>query len=362
MPPSTTAVKMRKSGPSPRLGSNEPCSSAEHEAGQPGQGAGQDPDVDGDALDVDAGHRGQVAVVGDGPHLLAQAGAGEEEGDQRRHRQRDHDSDRLPRREADDAQLDHLRLADAVAAHLRAGDDEDHVADQQAEPDADEGDGDGAPPPQGAEQPEVGGDGEEGDGGHRPRGGDKQMQTERDIDDEGGKGPDRQEVAVGEVGDALDAEDQRRADAGQGQDGAGDQPVDDELGELSEVSVGHGGQLRTAAHRTRGRRPPYPARSPAAVLGERSLAMRVLSFRDAIRPRMARTQHPSPHAWEGLGRGVAADAVPDHNGSGTGLARWTRRALARGTGSRWRNPGHYPSKLIVSTISPVASAPSCQTS
>ena len=50
------------------------------------------------------------------------------------------------------------------------------------------------------------------------------------------------------IGDALDAEDQRGADAGQGQDGAGDQPVDDELGELREVSVGHGGQ-RYCQHR-----------------------------------------------------------------------------------------------------------------
>ena len=46
----------------------------------------------------------------------------------------------------------------------------------------------------------------------------------------GGVGPDRQEVAVREVGDALDAEDQRRADSSQGQDRAGDHPVDEQLG------------------------------------------------------------------------------------------------------------------------------------
>jgi hypothetical protein len=39
-------------------------------------------------------------------------------------------------------------------------------------------------------------------------------------------------IAVREVGDALDAEDERGADAGQGQDGAADEAVDEELDEL----------------------------------------------------------------------------------------------------------------------------------
>ena len=48
---------------------------------------------------------------------------------------------------------------------------------------------------------------------HRAQGRDQQVLAEHDVDGEGGVGPDRQEVAVGEVGDALDAEDQRGADA-----------------------------------------------------------------------------------------------------------------------------------------------------
>ena len=113
---------------------------------------------------------------------------------------------------------------------LGAGDDEDDVADQQAETDADERDGDRAAAAQGTKQPEMRGNAEEGDGAHGAQGRDEQILAEHDIDGESGVGPDRQEVAVREVGDALDAEDQRGADSSQGQDRAGDHPVDEQLG------------------------------------------------------------------------------------------------------------------------------------
>ena len=74
------------------------------------------------------------------------------------------------------------------------------------------------------------GNAEEGDGADGAEGRDEQILAEHDIDGESGVGPDRQEVAVREVGDALDAEDQRRADSSQGQDRAGDHPVDEQLG------------------------------------------------------------------------------------------------------------------------------------
>ena len=79
-----------------------------------------------------------------------------------------------------------------------------------------------------------------------PSGGDEQVLAEHDVDDEGGVGADRQEVAVREVGDALDAEDQRRADGGQGQDRAGDHPVDEQLGQPG--AVGLRGEPRQDQH------------------------------------------------------------------------------------------------------------------
>jgi hypothetical protein len=67
--------------------------------------------------------------------------------------------------------------------------------------------------------------------GARPADGDEVL-VEDDICDEGSVGADGQVVAMGEVDDALDAENERGANAGQGEDGAGDEAVDQELGEL----------------------------------------------------------------------------------------------------------------------------------
>ena len=67
--------------------------------------------------------------------------------------------------------------------------------------------------------------------GARPADGDEVL-VEDDVDHEGDVGTDGQVVAVGEVGDALDAENERGANAGQGEGGAGDETVNQELGEL----------------------------------------------------------------------------------------------------------------------------------
>ena len=75
-------------------------------------------------------------------------------------------------------------------------------------------------------------EGEGSRGQHTAEGSHDQVLAEADVDDEGDIGADGEVVAVGEVGDALDAEDERGADAGQGQDGAADEAVDDELDEL----------------------------------------------------------------------------------------------------------------------------------
>ena len=88
MPPSTTVVKIRNSGPDAQVGIERALDQAEHHPAEPGQPAGQDPDVDADALDVDAGDGRQVAIVGDGAHRFAEARAGQEERDERRHHQR----------------------------------------------------------------------------------------------------------------------------------------------------------------------------------------------------------------------------------------------------------------------------------
>jgi hypothetical protein len=61
----------------------------------PSQPAGQDPDVDRHAFDVDAGHGSERAVVGNGAHRLAQAGASQEQGGKRCDNQRDGDGDGL---------------------------------------------------------------------------------------------------------------------------------------------------------------------------------------------------------------------------------------------------------------------------
>ena len=270
------------------MGSNDALAQTEHHPGQSGQAAGQDPDIDADALDVDAGDGRQVAIVGHGPHLLAEARAGQEERDQRRHDQRHRHRHRLARREADDPDRDDLGLVHVELAGLGAGDDEDDVADQQAETDADERDGDRAAAAQGTKQPEMGGDAEEGDGAHGAQGRYQQILAEHDIDDEGGVGSDRQEVAVREVGDALDAEDQRRADGGQGQDRAGDQPVDEQLGQPGDVGLrrkNHGDQNDTLGARQARQRPSicWSAGSLLAEQHIRTCASRESSF-DRVNP------------------------------------------------------------------------------
>ena len=59
-----------------------------------------------------------------------------------------------------------------------------------------------------------------------------------DIDHQGDVRADGQVVTVGEVGDTLNAEDERGADTGERQDRAGDEPGDGELCELLKHDAG----------------------------------------------------------------------------------------------------------------------------
>ena len=128
----------------------------QHHAAESSQTAGHDPHVDGHTLDVDAGQGGQVAIVGDGTHRLAQAGAGQEQRGKRRDHQRHGDGHRLAWRKADEADGHDLGLRNAVHPDLPAGDQVDRVANDQAQADGDERDGDGAAAAQRSEQAEVG--------------------------------------------------------------------------------------------------------------------------------------------------------------------------------------------------------------
>ncbi|HEY3063299.1 MAG TPA: hypothetical protein VGL99_30370 [Chloroflexota bacterium] len=87
-------------------------------------------------------------------------------------------------------------------------------------------------PRSGLNRPKCGSQREGGGAQHAAECGHDEMLAEDDVDHEGDVRTDGQVVAVGEIGDALDAEHERRADTGQSQDGAGDEAVDEELDEL----------------------------------------------------------------------------------------------------------------------------------
>ena len=69
---------------------------------------------------------------------------------------------------------------------------------------------------------------------HAAQGSHEQVLVEADIDDQRDVRADGQVVAMREVGNALDAENQRCTDASERQDRAGDQAVHGELDELLE--------------------------------------------------------------------------------------------------------------------------------
>ena len=104
----------------------------------PAKRAGEHPDVRPDPLDIDARDGGEVAIVGDGAHRLAEvvrarksATAGATTiGDGERHR--------LAGGDADEAEVVDGGLVDVELADARAGDEEDHVAHHQAEADGDQ--------------------------------------------------------------------------------------------------------------------------------------------------------------------------------------------------------------------------------
>jgi hypothetical protein len=156
----------------------------------------------------------------------------------RGHHQRHANGHRLAGREAQESDLDDVGLAHRVQAHPRTGDQKDRVADQQAQADGDQRHGDRASAAQRPKQAEMGQHREHGRGEHAARGGHDQVLMQPDIDHQGDVRADGQVVTVGEVGDTLDAEDERGADTGERQDGAGDEPVDRELCELLKHETG----------------------------------------------------------------------------------------------------------------------------
>ena len=246
-------VKIRNSTWKPRLGSNVPCTTADHDPADPGEPAGQQPDPGADALHVDAGDGREVPVVGDGPHRLAERGPGEQEGDGRRRHGGDRDRHGLPGRDADEAEVEHGALVDAELADLRAGDDEDDVADHEPEADGDERGRHQPPAAQRPQHEEVHRERQERGGQHGAQRRDHEVLPVDRVEHEPDIGGEGQELALGEVRDPLDAEHQRGTHPGERQDGAGDQAVDRELGQLLQhrpaLAVRTGGPGRLRAER-----------------------------------------------------------------------------------------------------------------
>ena len=141
---------------------------------------------------------------------------------------------RLPGRDADKAEVEDGGLVDVELADARAGRKEDHVAHHQAKPDGDQRRRDQAAAGQRLQDREMKRQRQQRRRRHRAERGDHQILAVDRVQQEGGIGGESQVFAMREVGDALDAEDQRRAHAGQRQDRAGDQPVDGQLCELLE--------------------------------------------------------------------------------------------------------------------------------
>ena len=140
----------------------------------------------------------------------------------------------LAGRDADEAEVEDRGLVDVELADARPGDQEDHVAHHQAEPDGHQRRGD---------QAAAGERLQHGDSAGRPRGAPCRRRrravatirfcAEHRVEQEADIGAEGQVFAMGEVGDALDAEDERGPDAGQRQDRAGDDAVDRRAGRVA---------------------------------------------------------------------------------------------------------------------------------
>src|SRR4051812_35859382 len=102
---------------------------AEQDAAEGGQGPAHHPDHEDDAVDVDPGGGGQVAVVRDRPHRLADLGALQHERDQHEHDDRHDDRGQVGVGQPDQAVVDRPAPADTlVGVGSAAVDQLDEVA------------------------------------------------------------------------------------------------------------------------------------------------------------------------------------------------------------------------------------------
>jgi hypothetical protein len=108
----------------------------EQDTADRGQRAAGDPDPHDHSLDVDARRGGEIAVVGDGPHRLADAGERERRGDEHQDRHGDHHDHEVAGRDGEPPEVDAtLDLEVAVEAVPAAEDVQDDVAEEDREPD-----------------------------------------------------------------------------------------------------------------------------------------------------------------------------------------------------------------------------------
>ena len=163
---------------------------------------------------MDARDRRELPVVGERAHRPADGRAREEDADRDDRPGRDDDGDELRLREADAADHVDLVLVDRVALRLRAVGEEQHLAQDEREPDRreEEAHEPGAP---GAQRPPEGDVERERQGRGREHPEDRRRdhpEPERPVERIGGESAEGHEVAVGEVDEAKDPVDERHAD------------------------------------------------------------------------------------------------------------------------------------------------------
>src|SRR3954454_15333149 len=167
------------------------------------------PDHEDDAVDVDPRRGGQVAVVRDGAHRLADLGALEHQRDEHQHDRRDDDRGQGPVGHGEDPVVDRpLALVVGVGVGEPAVDDLDQVAQHQRQADGDDERGDqaGAATAQRTPQAPFVEDADAGSGDHRDDRGRDQRDTAADVDVPGDDGADGDQLAVREVGQPGGAE------------------------------------------------------------------------------------------------------------------------------------------------------------
>src|SRR3954449_7679914 len=222
---------------------------AEQDATEGGQRPAHHPDHEDDAVDVDPGRGGQVAVVRDGSHRLADLGALQHQRDEHQHDHRHDDRGQGPVGHGENAVVDGaLALVVGVGVGEPAVDDLDQVAQDQGQADRHDQRGDqaGAAAPQRPPQTPFVEDADAGPGDHRDDRGRDQRHTTADVDVPGDDGADGDQLAVREVGQPGGTEDQRQTDGADGDEQAEPDAVDQQLDGLDRAAAGVGGAVDEA--------------------------------------------------------------------------------------------------------------------